>query len=526
MKVLLLSGMGIVWPTANAYNDNDMLEDTFLDYKEKGIYHPGVNKILNIHSFQYFDGIEYKQLFRARLEGEPHLTTMTLCSILENANIEYEHVSTEDIWKDEQFRNYGKPDIVALSTTYIWNERDFAIAIDWISKHFMDSYVVLGGQYSNIKYKYLMNKYKRIDFVIRGDGELALPMLIKTIEKREDITKVPNIVFRKRDDTLYENVFEYIDMNEYPSLKYIGKHSLMPYESMRGCAFNCKFCSYPMASPKWRYKSAQKIYNDWKCYKEENDVKLIRAMDSAFTFPQKRLKELLGILPKLGVKWEAYSRANAINNIEIVEQLEASNCNILSIGFESLSNNTLKYMNKLETAEENYRTYDLLVHSKVDFRGSFIVGFPGETEEDFMLTKKFLLNDYSRHFQLNVFSLTDETMPIWQEADKYNLIVDDKERPTYWKHCGMDINKAQRLQQETIKEARWTSEKAVAVEWQIEYQLPLNPVLDNISNYRIEKLIDRLAFAPVDFHNNPAKCKQVSEDILRELESFGVRINA
>lgn len=33
MKVLLLSGMGIVWPTANAYNDNDMLEDTFLDYR-------------------------------------------------------------------------------------------------------------------------------------------------------------------------------------------------------------------------------------------------------------------------------------------------------------------------------------------------------------------------------------------------------------------------------------------------------------------------------------------------------------
>ena len=88
---------------------------------------------------------------------------------------------------------------------------------------------------------------------------------------------------------------------------------------MRGCAFSCKFCSFPAASPKWRFKSAKKIAEDWIGYKEKYDIKRVKAMDSAFTFPPQRLDELINIFLDENIEWEAYSRADVITTEEKIK---------------------------------------------------------------------------------------------------------------------------------------------------------------------------------------------------------------
>ena len=161
----------------------------------------------------------------------------------------------------------------------------------------------------------------------------------------------------------------------------------------------------------------------------------------------------------------------------------------------------------------------------IDSRGSFTVGFPGETPEDYQLTHDFLVNDFEKQFHLSVFSLTDETMPIWKEADKYDLKVEDLENPDYnWSHCGMDARKARELYQKTLYDVRWLNEKAVATEWQLPYQLPLIPSLSADQNYRIEKLIERLAFVTVDFKGQQEKINKITNDIINELGTFGIFI--
>ena len=477
-------------------------------------------------NFYYMQGTEKIPLMRPRLEGEPHLTTAVLEDILNKCDCEYETLDLDNVWFEKKDPKIEKPDAIFLSTTFICNLRDLEVALKWIEKRYPESLIALGGQYSNLKYQKIMEKFENVSYVLRGDGEISIPPLIESLKGELKEEEVPNLVWRDSNGDIKVNNLEYLDLDDYPVTKFKGQNMSVPYESMRGCAFACKFCSFPAASPKWRIKSAEKIMDDWNFYKEKG-VKRIKAMDSAFTAPKKRTEKLLEMLKDKGIEWEAYSRADVIDSPEIVKKLEDANCRVLSIGFESLSDDTLKKMNKRVTAEQNRKANELLIkHSKnLDFRGSFIVGFPGETPEDYQKTHDFLVNDFEKQFHLSVFSLTDETMPIWKEAELYDLKVEDMDNPDYnWSHCGMDAKKARELHQKTLYDVRWKNEKGVATEWQLPYQLPLIPTLTANQNYRIEKLIERLAFVTIDFKDEPEKIEAITKGIVDELETFGIFI--
>jgi hypothetical protein len=373
-----------------------------------------------------------------------------------------------------------------------------------------------------------MRDFPGIDYILRGDGELAFPALLDALAGKSDLADVPNLVVggpRGSARPVYVSDVSYIDLESHPSPAFRDKLPVIPYESMRGCPFSCKFCSFPSASPKWRYKSSDKISNDWTTYSRTNDAGLIKALDSTFTVPPSRFRDLLDKLPSVGVPWEAYTRANVIDRPDVVARLEDSRCFALSIGFESMSNASLKRMQKLVSAAQNRRAAELLDHSTVDFRGSFIIGYPGETIEEYEETHRFLVEDYTHRFLVSVFSLLDETMPVWNDASKYGLIVADLEDPDAdWRHCGMDSSTARELQRRTVFDVRWKNDYAVTVLWQIPFELPLVPGLTLRENYRVEKLLERVAFAPKDYASEPDRVRSLSVSAVEELGRYGVTL--
>ncbi|MBB2911306.1 radical SAM superfamily enzyme YgiQ (UPF0313 family) [Streptosporangium becharense] len=445
-------------------------------------------------------------LLRPRYYNVPHLTTFTLERILERAGVTAEHYDTTQLWDTETPPplRHGAYDAVLLSTSFIWSDRDLQRVVDWIGSALPDVPLILGGQYSNLKYASIMRSMPRVDFIVRGDGEEALPTLLTALRKGTDLGAVPNLVYREPRDLMGYRVnhFAYLDLEGYPSPHPNGKWRVIPYESMRGCPFSCKFCSFPAASPKWRYKSATKIRDDWASYAEINNATYISAMDSTFTVPPTRLRELMKLLPDVGVGWEAYSRANVLKTPELIDQLAASHCQFLSIGFESMSDSTLKHMNKKVTRNDNLRAFRLLTEGGLGYRCSFMAGYPGETPDDFALTRDFLANEYAGHFMLSVFSISDETMPLWEDRERLKIEVHDPDNPDYsWSHIGMDVHEARRLNHDTLDLVRHTNDRAVLRLWQAEYQHLLMPQLGRWENIAVEKAVERIGMTPKDFRD-------------------------
>ncbi|MEV4924335.1 B12-binding domain-containing radical SAM protein [Streptomyces roseoverticillatus] len=474
-----------------------------------------------------YNGADYP-LLRPRYYNVPHLTTFAVQEILERAGHTVDTYETTNLWTDLDPTPAPQGDYRAalLSTSFIWTERDLRHAVRWIAETYPGIPIILGGQYSNLKYASLMRMIPEIDYIVRGDGEEALPALLTMLDKGGEPESVPNLVYRHSRELLGYRLspFEYLDLDAYPSPSPKGNWRVIPYESMRGCPFSCKFCSFPAASPKWRYKSATKIADDWRRYAEENGASYISAMDSTFTVPPTRLRELLELLPGIGVGWEGYSRANVLKTAELVDAIAATHCQFLSIGFESMSDSTLRYMNKKVTRKDNLRAFRLLNEGGLGYRCSFMAGYPGETPEDFAETRDFLAEEYAGHFMLSVFSISDETMPLWEDKEALRIEVHDPDDPDYsWSHIGMDVHTARMLNHTTLDMVRRVNDRAVLRLWQADYQHLLMPQQGRWENIAVEKAVERIGMAPRD-HGDAAEAVPSIRRQLNVLSRYGVEV--
>jgi anaerobic magnesium-protoporphyrin IX monomethyl ester cyclase len=523
MRVLVLAGLGPY------FKNSEYLKGSLFDQEASFDLQPRYTEIagreISLDRIKFAREGREHSLFRAPRTAMTNLTAATLRSILEHAGVDHEIVALDKWFDGNDSPSNDHFDVVALSTTFLCDFRTLRRAVKKIHEEHPSATIVLGGQFSNLKYEPIMKTMPEVSFVVRGDAEIALPKLLQAIAGKARLEDVPNLVSRARfGDDVVTTPIAYIDLDDHPSPSFFGQHEAVPYESMRGCPFSCKFCSYPAASPKWRHKSAEKIRRDWERYAELNGAKLIRAMDSTFTVPVKRFSALLEMLADTDLSWEAYARSDHIDGPELVKMIEAANCRALSFGFESMSDATLQKMNKKASAEDNLRAAMLLADSKVDYRAAFMVGYPGESPEDYEETHRFLIDRFVGRFFLSVFSLMDETMPVWDDAERFRLKVLDRDEPALaWAHAGMDVSTARKLQRRTFEEARWQSEESVLLLWQMAYDAPLIPELPARANRRIEKLLERLAFLPNEI-TDPEKAKTTFASIDTELTQLGVRL--
>lgn len=521
MRAILLSGFG---PT---HKNDRYVAGTLFDWhradKVSRTYFAGRDGFaMRELSFEH-QGRRYP-LMRPREYTVPHLTTVTLEAILCAADIDCAVVDTSAIWRGEATAPDGDADVVLLSTTFIWDQRTLRRAISWATEHLPGLPLVLGGQYSNLKYQQIMHSHPAVTAIVRDDGELTLPAVVRALAMGGSFGELSNVVYRDPADptVIRKNPIEFVDLETYPSPAFSGAYPSVPYESMRGCPFTCKFCSYPLATQRWRIKSAEKIRRDWLTYAERNGTTFVKAMDSTFTVPPARLRKLFGLLPGCGLEWEAYSRANVITDERFVADLAASGCRTLSIGFESMNEQNLLNMDKKVRAADNRRAIQLLRGGPVGYRCSFMVGYPGESAAQYQTTHDYLVQDFAGHFKLSVFGMSDETMPLWADQERFAIQVVDAEDPDYaWRHIGMDSATAFELNHRTLDAVRQHNEDAVLIIWQDYYQRWLVPQLSRRENLRVEKTLERIAMLPRD-HPDPAAGMVALDALLGVCAGWGI----
>ncbi|AGP53600.1 B12-binding domain-containing radical SAM protein [Streptomyces rapamycinicus] len=525
MRFLLLSGLGPGELGPTHFNSPYMAGTLFgASPSELGreMLRRAGHRGLRLDRFGFeWSGRQYG-LLRPRAAAGPHLTTVTLHSILETGGYDFVRVDLADVWTGEARVPTGDVDLVLLSTTYIWNEPILDRAVGWIRENLPGVGIVAGGQFTNLKFMMALRDHPEIVAVVRGDGEVALPMTLDTVAAGKSLEAVPNVVWRD-GERIRVNPVEYVDLDAFPSPSLSGRAAVVPYESMRGCPFDCKFCSFPAASPKWRYKSAEKIRDDWVRYATDNGAEMMYAMDSTFTIPPVRFRELLEILPGSGIPvWEGFSRANTLNSEAVVAGLEAAHCFQIHVGFESMNDQTLKNMSKRVSVRQNRKAHDLLGRSEINTYGLFIVGYPGETPEMFQDTQDYLIEEYIGHFSMARFTITDENMPMWQDREKFRIEADDPNDPgSPWSHIGMDSVRAGELLTETLDKVRRANDRAVLKFWQHNYQHWLLPQHDRKTNLAVEKSLELLAMAPRDF-TDPDEGAHAMRTQLDRLRALGI----
>ena len=197
-----------------------------------------------------------------------------------------------------------------------------------------------------------------------------------------------------------------------------------------GCNRTCSFCAIPLMRGKYVSRTIEDLVNEAKSLAAKGVKELILiAQELTFygldIYKKRRLPELLAELSKVeGIEWIRLHYAYPAQfPMEIIDAIRDNPkvCHYLDMPLQHASNRILTEMRRNITRED---TIELIkaIRAKVPdiaIRTTMLVGFPGETEEDFESLKSFI--EEMRFERLGVFTYSHE------DSTRAHIAQDDVE---------------------------------------------------------------------------------------------------
>ena len=232
-------------------------------------------------------------------------------------------------------------------------------------------------------FEYFLKITPYIDNVIVGEGErLFLKLLQGEIPRTQRVISMKDIKFQRLPlDTLAPPDLSDFEMERYPfNAAYISK----------SCPHQCKFCSVAGFFGEYRQKGVKQAVDQLVELYKQNGYQLYHMLDSlANPFMTELAKEL--IQRDLSLYMDFYMRvSDEVCDPEKTHLWRRGGLYRVRLGVETGSPRLLKLMGKEITVEQSRAAIKSLAQAGVKTTTYFVIGFPGETEEDFLQTLDFI----------------------------------------------------------------------------------------------------------------------------------------
>ncbi|HMB62638.1 MAG TPA: 30S ribosomal protein S12 methylthiotransferase RimO [Eudoraea sp.] len=195
-----------------------------------------------------------------------------------------------------------------------------------------------------------------------------------------------------------------------------------------GCDRPCSFCAIPLMRGKHRSKPVEALVAESEKLAAKGVKELILiAQDLTYygldLYNKRNLSELLTALAKVeGIEWirlhYAFPTGFPMDVLEVIRE-EPKICRYIDIPLQHISDGILKSMRRGTTREKTTRLLQEFRAAVpgMAIRTTLIVGYPGETEEDFQLLKNWVSKmrferlgcfTYSHEENTHAYQLTDD----------------------------------------------------------------------------------------------------------------------
>ena len=355
---------------------------------------------------------DYEKRARSHL---PPLALLYLASYIEQqghnvhvVDMRGEELSVKDILsiiKDFQ------PDLIGISCVTVV----FLSVLDLIStiKQYKDIPIVLGGASPTLYPKETLN-HKGIDYVICGCGQIPLGELCNEIEKGNLNPTILNCFTSKYPPLKNPPIPNLLNPDDFPfpnrkilpidlySVPLCPENPTTSMISSIGCCFKCAFCNCKNNKP-LQLRSPENVVHEMEQI-QQLGIRSILFQDDLFTVNHKRVKTICDLIIKqnLNLHWSIKSRIDCIKPY-LLPLMKKAGCFNIHFGIESGNEKTLFRMNKQITIDQIRRVVQIVKNAGLSVTGNFMLGYPGEDEQDVQNTIAF-----AEELQLNIsqFSIT------------------------------------------------------------------------------------------------------------------------
>jgi len=238
----------------------------------------------------------------------------------------------------------------------------------------------------------LIEEYPEVDHVVIGEGEM---LLLKLLD---------GALAHKRLISLSDLQGKSLEMKEVPTPNFtdldINHYYHLTIEGARSCPFQCSFCSETVQWGQYRKKPVSVFVDQVMELVERHNNNAFFMGDSLMNpYIQDFAKELIDRRAK--IFYDGYLRADKpVTNRDRTKFWARSGLFRVRLGIESASARVLAKMDKMTTPKVISDVLKSLASAGIRTTTYWIVGFSGETDEDFQETLDFIEEHHRYIYEL------------------------------------------------------------------------------------------------------------------------------
>ena len=367
-----------------------------------------------------------------------------------------ENLSSEEVFK---FIRKHQPKVIGFSAMTPQFCRAANLARE-LEKLFPDILIIIGGHHASILPEDTLKDNPCFDILVHGEGEeTALEILnhykvkgwnkekflkdtnyLKTIEGIAFHDQDHNVIINKprkqiQDmDSLPRPAWDLLPLNKYIPLpnQYLNK-PVIHMVAIRGCPFDCNFCSNPaIFGKKIRAKSPERVVEDILHVRDKYGIKEISFWDDTMTINRKWMEKFCNCMieTQANVTWTCYSRVDTVN-FNMLKLMKKSGCWNIFYGYESGDQELLDNIDKGITLDQIRRTNQWTKDAGIEVRASFMIALPGETPEKAKQTIDFAIELEPEYAQFCITTPYPGTK-LYESAKKSGKLLEDFSKYNIW----------------------------------------------------------------------------------------------
>lgn len=260
-----------------------------------------------------------------------------------------------------------------------------------------DCRVVLGGHHPTVMPKEVM-ACRSVDYILRGEGEVSMPLLAGAIQTGSAIDLIPGIVFRDPKDRITVSnpaTIDILDACPPPAMGLIkdsyykrGKKGSTVIVASRGCPLKCTYCAIGSSGyMKYRRRSVESVLREIERAVKRHNASFIDFEDEHLTLNRKWFMQLLeGITSRFS---NAELELRAMNGLyppsldeSMIRAMRTAGFKALNLSLGSLSLEQLKRFNRPDVKEALDTTLDLADRYGLETVVYIIAAAPGQSAEE------------------------------------------------------------------------------------------------------------------------------------------------
>ncbi|MCW5875579.1 MAG: radical SAM protein [Anaerolineales bacterium] len=256
------------------------------------------------------------------------------------------------------------------------------------------------------------------DWVLTGEPERRALRLLEALHSDDraalrmidglggpDFYNLPaGFMDEKQLDELPFPAWDLFPLENYWSLQFahgpLSARRYLPLLTSRGCPYPCGFCVVPATNrQKWRPRSAGNVVDEMEHFQRSLGVGEFHIEDLDPTILDGRTRAICAEIQRRGlqVTWKiaAGTKVETMRDEETIDQMAAAGCRYISISPETGSPRLLKLMRKPFDLKHAVRLVERMNQVGICSQACFVLGYPGETDEDRRLTRE-LVHDLTK----------------------------------------------------------------------------------------------------------------------------------